>query len=400
MVEFKQERIVKYKIIYTALILLVYLICKGIPLYMIDVSAYIQKSMDAESVLIQTIIGDIHQCSIFALGISPYMIGSMLIQIVIAFRSQEMKAKISPVKLNRMTLVITLLIAVVQAFLQVQKLKFRVTGDVLLVAQVIAASEMVAGAMIILWLCSRNKKYGIGGQTPIILVNILSGISTTLRQAKIEQLFVPIAVSAVVVLITLYMENTEMRIPLQRISIHNIYADKNYMAIKFNPIGVMPAMFSMAFFMVPQMLVALLLYFRPLHPKLLWLQQNLTLEEPLGVGVYITLLYLLTLGFSRVFINPKEITDQYLKSGDSLVNIHAGRDTRRYLSRVVTCISLLSATVMCGCLLTPMMLQLAGNIEATFASLPSSSMMLTGIACNLYREVAATKDLEAYKPFI
>ncbi|MBQ2706194.1 MAG: preprotein translocase subunit SecY, partial [Agathobacter sp.] len=110
--------------------------------------------------------------------------------------------------------------------------------------------------------------------------------------------------------------------------------------------------------------------------------------------------YVLSIGFSRVFVNPGEITEQYLKSGDSLLNIHAGKDTRRYLSSMINIISIFSATVMGMCLVVPMVLQLTGNMHSTLAALPSSVLMLTGIWCNLYREVSAIRKLEAYEPFI
>ena len=396
----KGEKILIYKLIYTALILMVYILGKGLPLYMIDVSAYLHKTMDAEGLLLQTISGDVFQCSIFALGISPYMISSIIVQVLSAFRSTEAKSKISQVKMNKLSLGFTFVIAVVQAVIRVMDLKFRVTGDMLIVAQVVAAIEMVAGAMIIVWLCSRNKKYGIGGQTALIYVNILDGIFATLQSGQIEQLAMPLLISAIVIVVMVFMENAEKRIPVQRISIHNIYADKNYLAIKFNPIGVMPAMFSMAFFMVPQMVLTVLLYFFPFNEDIWRWQQNMSLNKPLGIGVYIAALYILTLGFSRVFVNPKEMTEQFLKSGDSLLGIHAGKDTRKYLSRVITRLGLLSATVMSICLGVPMLLQLSGNMESQFVMLPSSIMMMTGIWCNLHREVQAVKDLEAYKPFI
>jgi preprotein translocase subunit SecY len=196
------------------------------------------------------------------------------------------------------------------------------------------------------------------------------------------------------------MENAEMRIPLQRISIHNIYADKNYLAIKFNPIGVMPAMFSMAFFMVPQMVVTALLFSDPLNKDYWWWFSNMSLNKPLGISIYIGAVYVLTLGFSRVFVNPKELTEQFLKSGDSVLGIHAGKDTRKYISRVINRLGFLSATVMSVCLGVPMLLQLQGYIDSAYVMLPSSIMMMTGIWCNLHREIQAVKDLEGYKPFI
>lgn len=396
----KQESIIKYKLLFTAIVLLVYLIGKSIPLYMIDVSVYLHRSVDAETLLLQTISGDVHRCSIFALGISPFMIASIIAQVISSCRNSESKSKISPMKMNRLSLGMMFIIAVVQAVLRVDELHFRVTGDMLYFAKAVAAMELVAGAMIILWLASRNKKYGFGGQSALILVNILDGLGLTLKGQEFQALVLPLAICLVVIIVVMIMENTEIRIPVQRISVHNIYADKNYFAIKLNPIGVMPAMFSMAIFTLPQMIIKILLRFWPEQERILWFQENLVLTEPLGISFYIVILYVLSVGFSRVFINPKEITEQFLKSGDSIVNVHAGKDTKRYLSKVITRVSLVSATVMSICLGAPILLNLAGIIEPTFTTLPSSVMMLTGIFCNLYREFMAIKDLEAYKPFI
>ena len=396
----KKESIIKYKLIYTVLILLVYLLGKSLPLYMIDLSEYVQTNVDAEALLVQAISGDIYQCSMFALGISPYMIASIIVQLISSLRSSDSKARVSPKKMNRMTLAFTFVIAVFQALYQVQNLKFRVTGDQLLAAQVVVVFEMVAGVMVILWLSSRNKQYGIGGQSALIFVNVIDGIIATLQGHSIQKLLVPLVVSFVVMVVMVIMENAEKRIPVQRISIHNIYADKNYLAIKLNPIGVMPAMFSTAFFMLPQLLIAGLKWLFPKNAEVLWWQENMALSKPLGIAVYILILYCLTIGFSRVFVNPREITEQFLKSGDSIRNLHAGRDTRKYLSRTINRISFLSATVMSLCLGIPMILQMMGDFDSTLVTLPSSIMMLTGIWCNLYREIVAIKDLEAYKPFV
>ena len=273
-------------------------------------------------------------------------------------------------------------------------------GTGLLLAQTVAGLEMVTGVMVILWLSERNKKYGIGGQTALIFVNILDGIRATLSGANADNIALPLVLSLVVMMVVLLMENTEFRIPLQRISIHNIYADKNYLAIKLNPIGVMPAMFSTAFFMVPQLLITVLNWVFPKNETILWWQHNMNMSKPLGMIVYIAILYGLTVGFSRVFVNPRELTEQFLKSGDSIENIRAGKDTKCYLSKIITRISLFSAAVMSVCLGIPLWLQYKGNIDNVLVTLPSSIMMMTGIWCNLYREMVAIKEMDDYKPFI
>ena len=396
----RKDSILKYKLLYTALVLFIYLLGKNLPLYGIDLSAYVNQTLDTATLLIQAISGDVYRRSVFALGISPYMMASILVQMVVAFRSADAKARISPKKKNYIMLELTLIFALFQAVLQVRNLSFAVTGQRLMLAQAVSVVEMIAGAMIILWLSEQNKKYGVGGQTALIFVNILEGIVAILTKGSMESLVIPLLISLIVIMLMVILENAEKRIPVQRISIHNIYADKNYLAIKLNPIGVMPVMFSTAFFMLPQLLVTGLEWLFPGQETIIWWQENLVLTKPLGVIVYIVILYALTIGFSRVFLNPTETTEQFLKSGDSLAGIHAGRDTKRYLSRNITRISLFSATALSLCLSVPMVMQLNGYMDNSLSALPTSIMMLTGIWSNLYREVLSIRDMDAYEPFI
>ena len=396
----KDKKIVNQKIVYTLFILFVYMVGKNIPLFQVNYGFHRNEMIDAEALLMQTIGGDIHQCSIFALGVSPYMIASIIVQILSAFRDYKTRSKISQTKTNRLTLFFMMIIAVLQAKMRVGDLQFQVEGTMLVLAKYIATLELVTGASMILWMCSKNKSYGIGGQSALIFVNVIDGIRASLKGNEIGTLIVPLLLSLVVLVVMIFMENSEVRIGVQRISIHNIYEDKNYLAIKLNPIGVMPAMFSAAFFMVPQILLSVLTWFMPQSEKLLWWKENMTLNHPLGIITYALILYILTIGFSRIFISPADLTEQYLKSGDSLVGIHAGKETKRYLSRVITGTSILSAFVMSICLSIPLMLQMIGAMDSSLASLPSSVMILTGIWCNLNSEIEAIKGFDSYKTFI
>ena len=350
--------------------------------------------------LIQTISGDLNQCSIFNLGIFPYMISNLIVQVIYAFKSDEAKKKVSAKKRNGLTLMMTLIISMIQSITHIGSLEFGFQGIDQILGYIVVFWEMVAGSMVIVLLCSNNKKYGIGGQSIIILSNILTSILTNISNYSGEDLVVPVIISLFVLVVILVMENAEVRIPLQRISIHNIYADKNYLAIKLNPAGVMPAMFSSAFFLLPQILVTSMVVFFPSNRMLLWLKEQLYLTQLGGIIIYIFILYILTISFSFVFINPKDITDQFLKNGDSFLDIHLGKDTIRYLRRVIWCVSIFSATIMGLCLGIPLYLQYIGKMAGGLNILPSSVMMLTGIMCSLFREAEAIKNLEAYKPFI
>ena len=393
-----KESVLKYKLAYSGIILFVYLIGKNIPLYALDFSAYREAYFNVEELLLQSISGDAFRSSVFALGIFPSMISGFIVQIFMAIRGLFTKSGISPGKSRRMTVAVTLGIALFQAFTQVREIKFTASAQELPLVQAIAAAEMVTGAILIMWMSDRNSRFGVSGRMVFITVNILERITGILFRQTLDRLAVPLMISAVMMFIMLIMENTEKRIPVQRISIHNIYADKNYMAIKLNPAGMMPMMFATAVFMLPKLIVSLLISFYPHHQGILWWQENLSLTKPFGILIYIVCEYLLTILFAMLMLNPKDISERFLKSGDSIVDLHAGRDTRRYLRGVVWRLSLIGATVMGGCIVTPMLLQAYGGMDSTLAALPTSMMMLIGFSCNMYRECVTYRNYDSCRP--
>ena len=395
-----KEHVVKYKLLYSAIIFLVYIVGKNIPLYSINVDAYRNISFEADELLFQTIGGDFYRSSVFALGIFPSMISGLIVQIGMAVRHLFTKEEISPKKTRYITAAMTFVIAAFQAVTQVTELQFSAEKEMLPVVWSIAVMEMITGAVLIMWLGNRNAKYGVGGRTVFMIVNVLERISTTLFTHSLSDLKIPLLIAALMMLTILMMENTEKRIPVQRISIHNIYADKNYLAFKLNPVGVMPVMFATAFLMLPRLVLTGMSYLFPENGDIFWLQENLIMTKPLGIGAYIVTLYLLTIGFSMILISPGDMADQLLKSGDSLRDFHAGRDTRRYLVSSLIRISFFSATVLSLCLGAPMLLQLKGGIDRTLVMLPASVMMLTGIWYNLNQEYIVVKGYDVYRPFL
>jgi len=388
------------KILFTAIIIVVYLLGRSLPLLGVDISVGRIEDIDVQVLLLQSISGDRYENSILSLGIFPYMIATLVMQILISTLSADTKSRISSVTLNRLSLNVMLIVAVIQAFYKVNQLTFRQTDYSPTLVKAVVIVQMIAGAFVILWLADRNGKYGIGGQTTLIYVNILDSLTSALSGNPIQKMIIPIIISIVIMVVVIIMENAEKRLPVQRISIHSIYADKNYMAIKLNPIGVMPVMFSSAMFMLLQMLAAFLKMLFPENSVILWIHDNMVLNELFGILVYIVGIFILTIAMAFVFISPKDLTEQFLKSGDSIINLHAGADTRRYLRKQVLMMSLVSSTVMGVCILIPMLLEYYDLISPSLAVLPSSAMMLTGIFYNLYQEVIVVRNYDEYKPFI
>lgn len=396
----KKSTLLEDKLLYTYVIVLAYMIGRSIPLYGVDVSNLVVREMDAQTILTQTVSGDLNQCSILALGIVPYMTASILVSMIAACRSSESKTRTSSITMNRITVLLMFVFASLLAASRLNALPFTATGYDLIMQKVISSVQMVTGAFVIMWMARRNKKYGIGGQTILIYVNVLDSIRMNLSKQTFDEAWPVMAVALLGVLIITFMDNTEKRIPVQRISIHNIYSDKNYYAIKLLPVGIMPIMFATSFYTLVSLIVSLLLKVFPQNTNLLWFQSNNELSKPLGIIVYLFVLVFLTVVFALLFINPSDAAEQFMKNGDSIVNLHSGTETKWYLIRSLIGISLISAAVMCVCVGTPMMLQLLGKYDNSLVMLPTSVMMLTGIWTNIQQEIDSVKNLDSYEKFI
>ena len=389
------------KMFFTLIIMAIYLIGRELPLYGVNLDAYEALRGNTEDLIMQTIGGDRYKTSILALGISPFMFSTLFVQMAVAFKNADSKSHTSPKKVTRATLNLMLVWACIQAYFTANSTFYIYEGGVeMTIAKLISAAQLVTGAFVILWLATRNGKYGIGGQTILIYVNILDSVVNTVRYTKLADLKLIGTISVVALLFTIIFENTEYRIPMQRISIHNIYSDKNYIPIKLNPIGMMPVMFSSAFFALPVYVLSALNSLLPENETISYLHDNMNTSCTLGIGVYIVVLYVITIVFSFVFISPKNLAESLQKSGDSITGLRAGKKTRRYIGIRVFIISIFSATFMSLFIGMSLVLQLKGLVPQDVMSLPSIMIAMASINCNLYRELRAVKDFDGYVQFI
>lgn len=375
----------------------IYFLCHRVPLNGIDMSAYDNLGLDLGAILTLAVNGSNKRCYVMSLGISPYITSSLIVSIVQAMRSKESKARTSPKAMNYWITAISFVVALVQSIFYALELKY-VDSNMMSVLLVIF--ELMAGASIAQYLLLKNKKYGVGGFAPIIVVNMTESLVAIMFGSTFVDLRIPLMISLIMVIIMIFMEMHEKRIPLQRVSVHNVHAEKNYLAIKYNPVGFMAIMFGSSIFMIPQLIFGLMHYFYKDNESLTWLYINLNMSKPFGMCIYIGLMFIFSILLALLFINPKELSEDLLQSGDSIVNVPAGKPTRRYIRKWVLLLSFISTTIMCTCLAVCLYLQYKGIVPSTVAMLPTTFMMLSGLLCTLYLEIKAYRDFDSYKPFI
>lgn len=392
----EKTHLVRNRCLFSIVIIVIYFVCHRIPLNGIDMSAYDNLGLDLGAVLSLAVNGSSKQCYVMSLGISPYITASLVISILFAMRSKEARARTSPKAMNYWITALTFIVTLVQSVFYALNLKY-VDRNVMSV--LLAILELMAGASIAQYLLMKNKKYGVGGFAPIILVNMTETLIGTLMKSSVDALKIPLGISFVMVIIMIFMEMHEKKIPLQRVSVHNVHADKNYLAIKYNPVGFMALMFGSAIFMIPQLIVALIHHYHK-SEIINFLFKNLNMSTAFGMRVYVVMMFLFTVLLSLLFVNPKDLSDDLLQGGDCIENIPAGKPTRRYIRKWVLFFSCLSGLIMCGCLSLCMYLQYKGIVDATVAMLPTTFMMLSGFVCSIYLEIRAYRDFDSYKPFI
>lgn len=392
----EKTHLVRNRCLFSIVIIVIYFVCHRIPLNGIDMNAYDNLGLDLGAVLSLAVNGSNKQCYVMSLGISPYITASLVISILFAMRSKEARARTSPKAMNYWITALTFIVTLIQSVFYALNLKY-VDRNVMSVLLVIF--ELMAGASIAQYLLMKNKKYGVGGFAPIIMVNMTETLVGTLMKSSIDALRIPLGISFVMVVIMIFMEMHEKKIPLQRVSVHNVHADKNYLAIKYNPVGFMALMFGSAIFMIPQLIVALVHHYHK-SEIINFLYKNLNMSTVFGMRVYVVMLFLFTVLLSLLFVNPKDLSDDLLQGGDCIENIPAGKPTRRYIRKWVLFFSCLSGLIMCGCVSLCMYLQYKGIVDASVAMLPTTFMLLSGFICSIYLEIRAYRDFDSYKPFI
>ncbi len=411
----KQSRLtkeLKLRCGYTFLIMLIYLICRKIPIPWLD-HANLTQEMSTFAGFAGTVFGqsDI-QASILALGISPWMTSMILMQILFAIFRETALGESRELQ-SRLTKGAAICMAILEAGVRLRNISFpddTVVDETVL--RVLTILVLTAGSCFVIFLAERNERFGIGGLSFIVLINILSnlrssaaqGIAAWMQDLTLDTRAFLLLLTAVLwtvltVFLTLLFEGSEIRLPIRHIEMQREENGSSYLAVKANPIGTMAVMFSMSVFSLPYYLVQLLEVFFPSSAALQWLETQLNLNELFGLAVYFLILFLLEYGFSMLLMQPGDLADQLQESGDYIIGIRPGRDTRRLLIRSILKCCGLSFVMMSFCAGAPLVVRLLRGSTSRLYMMPITIMLLTGILYNVMDEAKTINRLNSYHRF-
>lgn len=405
-----QKSIIYKKIVYTSMMSLIYLVGRRIPLPLVDLSKTQSVFSNNMALDFTSYItgGNMSQSSIFSLGLGPWMT-TMIIWGFISMSERLNINKMPEKKVQLWQNFLIFVIALVQALGVVSMTRFD---------ESVAFSEnylniwivtifVMAGSFLLMFLANLNTVHGIGAMSPIILVGMISSmparIISSMQDLPKELMWILIVIGVLTLfgmVMTIMFELAEIRLPLERIMIHNDFLEKSYIPLKLNSAGGMPFIFATSIFSLPQLLVSALNIWFPENTWIASFVAQLNLTNIIGIMLYAVIISYLTMGFSNMSIQPEKLAKNLRKNGDYIPNVKPGKETLRYIKRHVNQIVKISIVFMLIIAVWPLLFGLFFEIGQGLLTLPGSVVILISMFFNMFNQYSAMKMLNRYKPIM
>ena len=299
--------------------------------------------------------------SVFALGVSPYITASIVVQLLQMdllpkFVEWGKQGEVGRRKLNQATRYIALVLAFVQsvgitagfnALSGAKLLTVPLTPQVFLVI----GGILTAGSMIVTWLGEQITDKGYGnGVSMIIFAGIVASIPEMVKGIYVDYfvnvpssrltsslIFVAILIVAVLLIVyfTTYVEQAKYKIPIQYTKVAQGAPSSSYLPLKINPAGVIPVIFASSITAAP---AAILQFVSASGLNWEWVktaQELVSTSTPTGVALYALLIILFTFFYTFVQINPEKAAENLQKSGAYIHGVRPGKGTEEYMSKLL-----------------------------------------------------------------
>ncbi|MBR2461324.1 MAG: preprotein translocase subunit SecY [Clostridia bacterium] len=415
------------KLLFTLLIIVLYRIGAAVHVPFTDFEA-IQANLDMSGGNIFTYLNILSgqafsQATLFALGVSPYITASIVIQLLTVaipiFEKWQKSGESGQKKLTALTRIVTVALAFVTAWGYYMYMRsyslLTEFGDSVFGGFVIVFCY-AAGASLVMWLAEKINEHGIGnGISMILFANIVaSGVSTVtslvgfaLTDAWYLVLTVAVMYGALAMLtFVVWVTNSERRIPVQyaKRTVGNkmMGGQSTHLPIKLNMSGVMPIIFANSIVALPGTFE--LIFSSKIKEGGFWDKffEVTGYTSPL----YAILFFVLIIAFSYFYImisfNPTEVANTLKKNGGTIRGIRAGEHTAAYIQKILNKITLIGAIFLGIVAVVPLLVNMiAGGIAIGSLAFGGSSLLIVvGVILETIREIEAQLSMRHHKGFI
>lgn len=354
------------RILFTALLLLVYRLGSFIPLPgVLELSS--KKGSSGILDLINTFSGGAWgRGALFALGIMPYISASIFMQLVTiaipAFQRLQKEGEEGRRKINQYTRYLTIAFTIVQAFGYLKQListqgsnaegfLFNTHPEVMSQTMFFIVNTVIltAGTMFTMWLGERITDKGLGnGISLLIMVGIVARLPAALSAELSDRLskgnfilpVIEILIWALVVLGVILLTQGTRKISInyaKRVVGNKQYGGvRQYLPIKILAAGVMPIIFAQAILFLPGSISTF--YQDGNMPG--WLMSLLNSTGFMHNFILVVLIVAFTYFYTAIIFNPVQMADDMKRNNGFIPGIKPGKATANFIDDVISRITL------------------------------------------------------------
>ena len=331
--------------------------------------------------------GGLEQFSVFALGVTPYITASIIIQLlsmdVIPHLTELSKAGANGRKtLDKYTRYLAVVFAFVQSFSLVYGFSKAYTG------LIVGGISMVIMA-------------GIVGRMPqqfsSAWSSLITGESAPTYGAWLFAAY--ILVYLLIIIFVTLINTAERRIPIQYTS-SSISLSKpseaNYLPLKVNSASVIPVIFASSLMMAPIQIAS----FFPSNDFIKEMQKWLGLQTWFSLVIYVLLILFFTFFYTKMQINPEKVAENLGKSGSYIPSVRPGNETKEYINRVLSRITVLGSVALAIIAVMPHIMPLVWPDLPNSMALGGTGMIIVvGVAIETVRQVQGLITQKSYKKY-
>ena len=418
---FKNKEI-RGKILFTLAMLFIYRLGSAIPVPGVDSEILAASVSDNSIINMMNLLGGgtFERLSIFAMGVTPYITASIVIQLlsmdVIPYLTELAKSgQTGRLKLDKITRYLGVILSFVQAFTMVMGFdrSYGVMTNGGISAYLYAATVLTAGTMFLLWIGDRISQFGIGnGISIIIFAGIVSNLPFNYAQVYnvlvdtanqtamfngIIEFVLYLIVNLVIIVLVVIMQLAVRKIPIQYTSssLAKGRNDITYLPLRINSASVIPVIFAQAIITAPQIVLSFVNY-----EAYQSLSNFLSLQKPLGLLLYAILTILFTFFYTDLQVNPEKIAENLGKSGAYIPGVRPGNETKEYLKKVLNRITVLGACGLTIIAVIPYLLPMITNLPASTSVGGTGIIIVVGVAMETMTQLKGQLTQKQYHGFL
>ncbi len=395
--------------------------------------------------------GALANFSIMLVGLGPYINASIIMQLLTKAIPQlenlNKEGEYGRKKINQYTRMLTFPLAIIQSVGAIYLVRQSaqqiggigdITANTSMMQWVLMVSALTGGAMILMWLGELITEQGVGnGISLLITVGIVSSLPGTISQIvgsvvdasskfvvfgktlpiNKQGLIFALLITAIVIIVTIIivkLNEAARKITVnyaKRVQGNRAYGEvTTILPVKLITAGVIPIIFAVAFLSVPSFVGQIITtsdsaWLQELGAKLVqWFQtpSAQTLRQP-GLTpyiypiVYFLLVFVFTFFYTSITFNAKEISENLQKQGGFIAGVRSGTQTEKYLSTVVSRLTLFGALSLGGLALLPIVGQ--KFLETNIAIGGTSILILVSVALETLRSIESRALMVTYDQY-